>query len=260
LVKFCRNCGKQLATADDKVCQSCEANAVKGTTYCRYCAHPTSVDDATCPHCGAAIKPLPSNVRTLFEYPRLSAKMGKIINLSIVAILVTLYVVFSLPKTITKPIKAAAADAVFASTGYSALPLNSISVNPIIVPRPNNSADPANAYYFDVNGTWPLTVYAVYKSTTTLNTSANTTTGERLEVVTTNCSYQSSNPKVATVDTGGVVHAVSVGFVRVTISYTAAPGSANMSDAAQGKVPITVTTSLPVTVNAGVHDAHGRPQ
>jgi len=258
MVKFCRNCGKELATADDKVCKSCGANAVKGTTYCRYCARPTSVDDATCPNCGAAIKPLPSSVRTLFEYPRLSSKMGKIINLSIVAVLITLYVVFSLPKTVTKPIKAAASDAVFVSTGYTALPLNSISVYPTTVPRLNDA--PGGAYYFDVNATWPLTVYAVYKSTTTINTSANATTGARLEVVTTNCTYQSSNPKVATVDAGGIVHAVSVGSAKVTISYTAAPGSANMSDAAQGKVPITVTTSLPVTVNAGIHDAHGRPQ
>src|ERR1035437_4136682 len=99
MLKFCRSCGKELAEAGDKVCKSCGANAVKATTYCRYCGHPTKVEDVTCAHCGAAIKPLPSSMRTLFEHPRLSVKMGKIVNLSIVVVLVTLYVVFTLPKT-----------------------------------------------------------------------------------------------------------------------------------------------------------------
>ena len=256
MVKFCRNCGKELATADDKVCKSCGANAVKGTTYCRYCARPTSVDDATCPNCGAAIKPLPSSVRTLFEYPRLSVKMGKIINLSIVAVIITLYVVFSLPKTITKPIKAAASDAVFQSTGYTALPLDSISVDPNTVPR----IIPMDPMFFDVNATWPLTVYAVYKNTIAINTTANATKAARLEVVTTNCTYQSSDTKIATVNASGIVRAVSVGSARITVFYTAAPGSANMSDAAQGKVPITISTWIPVTVSPGMHDSRGRFQ
>lgn len=258
MVKFCRNCGKELPASDDKLCKICGANAVKSTTYCRYCAHPTSIEDATCAHCGASIKPLPSSVRTLFEYPRLSVKMGKIVNLSLVAVLITLYVVFSLPKTITKPIKAAASDAVFTSTGYTALPLNSISVYPTTVPRLNDA--PGGAFYFDVNATWPLTVYAVYKEATTVASSVNATKATRVEDVTTNCTFLSSDTKIAAVGADGVVRAVSVGSTRIAVSYTAAPGSANMSIAAQGKIPITVTTWVPVTVNAGVHEAHGRTQ
>ena len=126
------------------------------------------------------------------------------------------------------------------------------------MPRLNDA--PGGAFYFDVNATWPLSVYAVYKDTTTVNASANATKAARLEDVTTNCTYQSSDPKIATIDGSGVVRAVSVGSARISISYTAAPGSANMSAAAQGKIPITVTTSVPVTVNAGVHDVNGRPK
>ena len=258
MIKFCRNCGKELAAAEDKVCKSCGANAIKSTTYCRYCGRPTNIEDATCSHCGSSIKPLPSSVRTLFEYPRLSVKMGKAVNLSIVFVMVAAYIIFALPQSITKPIQAKTADIVFESTGYSALPLNSISVYPTTVPRLNDA--PGGAFYFDVNATWPLNVYAVYKNTTTVNTTANATKATRLEEVTANCTYQSSDTKIATVDGNGVVRAISPGLARITVSYTAAPGSANMSSAAQGKLPITVTASVPVTVNSGVHETHGRPQ
>ena len=256
MIKFCRTCGKELATADDKTCHSCGANAVKGTTYCRYCSHSTTVDDTTCSNCGAALKPLPSSARSLFEYPRLSVKMGKIINLSIVVVVITLYVVFTLPKSITRPIKAVASDAVFQATGYTALPLDSISIVPTTVPR----IIPMDPMFFDVNSTWPLTVYAVYKNTITVNATDNATKATRLENITDNCTFTSDDPSVATVDASGVIHAISVGVTRVWAHYTAAPGSANMSDAAQGKIPITVSDWIPVTVNAGYHPQNGRPR
>ncbi|GEM_PF-1877409 len=270
MVKFCRNCGKELAAADDKVCKSCGANAVKGTTYCRYCAHPTSVDNATCPHCGAAIKPLSSSVRTLFEYPRLSAKMGKIINLSIVAVLVTLYVVFSLPKAVTKPIKATASSAVVAAVGYSSLPLNFLTVSPFGIPKDglttvainnpfgpprtvivainavamNAPHGPTKTVIFPINATQQLTIYALYKNPTTSNA---TGTG-RVEDVTAKSTYQSSNDKIATVTPDGLVQGVAVGSANITVSYTAAPGSANLSEPAAGKIPITISVVVPVFV------------
>ena len=253
---FCRNCGNGLVVTPDKTCKDCGANAVKATSFCRYCGKPTSAQDLTCPTCGSAIKPIPSSIKALNKENPTLIKLSKIINLTIVAIFVTAYIVFSLPPKVTNPVKAAASDAIVATTGYTALPLSSLSVYPTTVPR----LDDRYPYYFDVNATWPLTVYAVYKETATINSSANVTKATRLEEVTTNCTFQSSDTKIATVNSSGVVRAVSVGSARITVSYTVAPGSANMSSAAQGKIPITITTWVPVTVNAGVHDAHGRPQ
>ena len=252
MVLFCRNCGKELAVTPDKTCVSCGANAVKATSFCRYCGKPTSVQDLTCPTCGSAIKPIPGSVKALNkENPKL-IKLGKIVNLTIVAILVTAYIVFSLPPKVTKPIKAAASDAVMESTGYNTLPLHSISVVPIQIPRLNDT--PGNAVVFSVHpvvtgmgivtSTQQLTVYALYKNTT----STNATKATRFEDVTANSTYVSSNDKIVTVTSGGLAQAVSPGSAKITVFYTAAPGSANMSTAAQGKVPITVTFTIPVDV------------
>ncbi|MDO8716365.1 MAG: hypothetical protein Q7J73_06110, partial [Dehalococcoidales bacterium] len=132
---FCRNCGKELVATPDKTCVSCGANTVKATLFCRYCGKPTSAQDLTCPTCGSAIKPIPGSVKALNkENPKL-IKLGKIVNLTIVAILVTAYIVFSLPPKVTKPVKAAASDAMLATTGYTAFPLNSIAAMPTRIPR-----------------------------------------------------------------------------------------------------------------------------
>lgn len=246
MIKFCRSCGSELASSGDKVCKSCGVNAVKATTYCRYCGHSTKVEDVTCAHCGASIKPLPSSTRSLFEHPRLSAKMGRIVNLSIISVMVAAYVVFSLPKTITKPIKAAASDVVFASTGYTALPLSSLSTFPTKIPMINEA--PGQTIYFRVKDTQQLTAYAIFKYSDV--TSNNATKAERTEEVTSNCTFVSNNTSVATVTPEGLVTAVGDGRTTVTVSYTAVPGSANMSSAAlaEGKKPITVSFNVTVKV------------
>jgi hypothetical protein len=244
MIKFCRNCGEELTTSTAKTCSNCSSNAVKATAYCRYCGYATTFEAVTCSHCGAALKPLPSSVRTLFEYPRLSAKMGKIVNLSIVFIMVASYVVFSLPKSITKPVKAATSDAVMASTGYTALPLNSIEASPPLIPELVTYGMTYVPPGITVNTIRHLTVYAVYKNTT----SANATKAVRLVNITDNCTYTSPNERIATVNQSGAVKATGPGTINITISYTAAPGSANMSAASDGKKLATFTTNVQVFV------------
>ena len=244
MVKFCRNCGSELAKADDKTCGNCGTNAVKGTTFCRYCGHPTRVEDSTCNHCGASIKPLPSSARSLFEYPRLSARMGKIINLSLVIVGVTLYVVFTLPKSVTKPIAHAASDTVMAATGYSAVPLNSIEATPPIIPELVTYGMTYVPPGITVNTVRQITVYAVYKNTN----STNGTRAIRLEDITTNVTYISENQTVVTVNQSGGIKATSPGTTNITISYTAAPGSANISSASAGKELVTFVTKVQVIV------------
>ena len=244
MIKFCRSCGQELAAADDKICKSCGANAVKATRNCRYCGYSTAVEDATCPRCGAAIKPLPRSVRSLFEYPRLSVKIGRIINLSLVAVLVTLYMVFSLPKSVTKPISQAASDTIMASTGYTTFPLDHISATPPRIPQLVTVMFDPQPSVVSVNTTRQLTVYAIYKNADT----GNATKGVRLEDITTNSAYRSSNGKVATVNATGFVRATGSGEANIIIFYTVAPGSANLSNAAGGKVPVTFNTTVPVFV------------
>ena len=264
---FCRNCGKGLVVTPDKTCKDCGANAVKATSFCRYCGKPTGPQALTCPTCGSAIKPIPGSVKALNkENPKL-IKLGKIVNLTIVAILVTAYVVFSLPPKVTKPVTAAVSDAVLSTTGYTALPLNSISSTPGRIPR----SDPGptirawethaifnNPDYIDVfepNETVQLTINALYRNTATANASG----AGRLEDVTANCTYKSSNEKIATVTSGGLVKALVVGSANIFVSYTAAPGSANMSTASAGKAPITVTTTVPIIVTKLPVSLGGKP-
>lgn len=244
MVKFCRSCGQELAVSTDKTCASCASNAVKSADYCRYCGHHTTVEDATCAYCGAAIKPLPSSMRTLFEHPRLSAKMGKIVNLSIVSVMVVSYVVFSLPKSITKPVTTATSDAVMAATGYTTLPLNSIEASPPLIPELPNYGMTYVPPGITVNTIRQLTIYAVYKNTT----SANATKAVRLVNITDNCTYTSTNEAIVTVNQSGAVKATGPGTINITISYTAAPGSPNMSTASDGKKPETFTTKVQVFV------------
>ena len=170
--------------------------------------------------------------------------MGKVVNLSIVSVMVASYVVFSLPKTITKPVKQAASDAVAASTGYTALPLNSIVITPPLIPELIVYMFTYNPPGITVNTTRQITVYAVYRNANT----ENATKAIRSVDVTTNCTYQSSNEKVATCNASGVVLATGSGAANITAFYTAAPGSANMSNAAEGKIPVTFTANVLVLV------------
>ena len=252
MVKFCRSCGKELADHNARTCNNCGASSIKSTAYCRYCGHATRVDDTTCGNCGASIKPLPSSTRSLFEYPRLSARMGRIVNLTIVVLLITTYVVLALPKSIKRPIQAKAADAVFETTGYTAYPLTGLSTYPITIPKINVAA--GNIFFFRVGDTEQITAYGIYKNTDPATN--NATKSVKMEDVTANSTFMSTNPAAATVDAKGLVTAVSIGKADIIVTYSAAPGSANMSSAAiaAGKVPVTFTADIPVTVIAALHN------
>lgn len=158
MVKFCRNCGEELAAAEDKLCKSCGANAVKATTYCRYCGHPTNAQDTVCPTCGAAIKPIPSRDRSLFQGNPKLIKLGRILNLTIVVIVVALYVWFSIPPRMARQPLKAASNLVLSSTGYTSLPLISVKAFPPQIPILSYSP----TIYFRVNDTQKLTIYAIY--------------------------------------------------------------------------------------------------
>lgn len=241
---YCRNCGEGLSVTVDKTCSGCGANAVKATSFCRYCGKATGVQDLTCPNCGSAIKPIPGAVKALNKDNPALLKLSKIVNLTLVTLIVTAYIVFSLPPKVTKPITLAASDVVVATTGYTEIPLHSISAYPPQIPQLRNFGLEYVPPGVTVNTTQQLTVYAIYKNLT----AGNATKAVRTEVVTANSTYRSSNEKVATVTSSGLVKAIAIGAANVTISYTAVPGSANMSSAAQGKIPITVTARVLVQV------------
>ena len=241
---FCRNCGKGLVVTPDKTCASCGANAVKATSFCRYCGKPTGPQDLTCATCGSSIKPIPSAVKALNKDNPGLLKLSKIVNLTIVTLIVTLYIVFSLPPKVTKPIKDTASDMVVATTGYSSLPLYSISASPPRIPSHRNIGETLTPDGVFVNATRQLTIHAVFKNALTNNATAAAFSEE----VTDKAVYKSGNDKVATVNATGFVQAVGVGTTNITVSYTAVPGSANLSAAAEGKIPITVTFNVPVIV------------
>jgi hypothetical protein len=244
LIKFCRNCGEELTSNPDKACPHCGSNAVKATAYCRYCGKPTSLKDVVCPTCGSAIRPIAGSSRQITPENLRLVKLGKRINLTIVAILVAAYVIFSLPKAITKPIQAATAEVVMASTGYSALPLQYISSTPAIIPSIGIVGEVSMPSNFTPNSTRQLTIYAIYKNAT----DDNATKATRIEFVTDNCTFKSNNDDIVTVSDGGLVRAVSPGSANITVFYTAAPGSSNRTAAAEGKVPVTFNVTVPVTV------------
>ena len=241
---FCRNCGKGLVVTPDKTCPGCGANAVKATSFCRYCGKPTGSQDLTCSNCGSAIKPIPGAVKALNKDNPGLLKLSKIVNLTIVTLIVTAYIVFSLPPKVTKPITLAASDVVVATVGYTELPLHSISAVPPQIPQLRNFGLEYVPPGVTVNTTQQLTIYALYKNIT----ATNATKEVRFEDVTANSTYKSSNERVAMVTSGGLVKAMAIGASNITISYTAVPGSANMSAAAQGKIPIKVTARVLVQV------------
>ena len=233
---FCRNCGKGLDGTPD-ICSYCGSHPVKATAFCRYCGNATTAQDLACPKCGSAIQKIAGAKREPKHHAVLTA-----LNITAIALVVSLYIWLSLPPKVAKPIKVAASDVVMATTGYNSLPLHSISVFPTTIPRLNDA--PGNAVIFTVNTTQQITTYAIYKNIT----ADNTTKATRFEEVTSNATYKSSNDKIVIVTSGGLAQGVAHGSANITIFYTAVPGSANLSAASAGKVPITVTTRIPVTV------------
>ncbi len=244
MIKYCRNCGNELADPNEKTCPGCSSNAVKATAFCRYCGKPTTVEDTVCPNCGASLRPVSNAVRLQNPDHVKLMKLGKIINLTIVVVVVVLYAVFALPKSIRKPAVQAASDAVMASTGYTALPLSYIEPSPAIIPE-------LYTYYFyytppgmTVNSTRTFKIYAIYKNADT----ENATKAIRAVDVTDNCTYMSTNESVIIVTAPGLIKAIGGGAANVTAFYTAPPGSANMSNAAAGKTAVTFNTTVIVFV------------
>lgn len=242
MLLFCRNCGKELAVTPDKTCAACGGRPVKATVFCRYCANATCAEDFVCPTCGAAIKPIPSKVRVVSKETQRLVKRGEIVNRVIIVTLISAYVWFALPSKVTTPIKSTVSDIVMQSTGYTALPINAISSFPSVIPPFNdiwfahNIEEVLTPEGVAVNTTQQLTIYAIYKNTTT-------------EDVTANCTYQSSNEMTATVNASGFVKAVGPGSATIMVSYTVVPGTANFTGAAAGKVPVTFSVNVSVTVH-----------
>lgn len=244
MVKFCRNCGKELVGGAGETCTSCGSHSVKSKAFCRYCGRPTGADDVVCAHCGAAIKPLSAGARIWSEKTKKLMKAGKVVNLVIVITGITAYVIFALPQDLTKSVQTATGDAVKAGTGYTALPVRSIVAVPNGVPPLHFREGAQYATTIATNATRQLTIYAVR-----INTSDNATKATRLDVVTGNCSFLSSNENIATVNASGFVQVRSEGKANITAIYTAPAGTANLSNAAAGKIPVTFTVDI--LVNAG---------
>ena len=241
MLLFCRNCGKELVVTPDKTCAACGAKPVKAYTFCRYCGNTTRAEDLACPTCGAAIRPIPRRLRARTKGNQRLVKLWEIVNKVVIVALIATYVWFALPSKVTAPIKSTVSDMVMQSTGYTALPINSISALPSVIPpfedlwMAHNIEEVLTPEGVAVNTTQQLTIYAIYKKTT-------------LEDVTANCTYQSSNENIATVNATGLVKAVGSGSATIMVSYTVVPGTANFTGATAGKVPITFSVNVSVTV------------
>ena len=248
---FCRNCGKDLVGTPE-ICASCGSPPVKATAFCRYCGGATIAQEVMCPQCGAA-------TRTFAKSGEASNREGRgrfattrtVFKILAAVTFVSVYTVLALPpRTALRPLQSATSDLVVATVGYSSLPLDSISASPFGIPRlalatgARNIIGEAITVIFAINATQQLTIDALYKNTTTNNATGTA----RFEDVTTKCTYQSSNEKIATVTSGGLVQGVAAGAANITVTYTAAPGSSDLSTAAAGKIPKTVSVTVPVVV------------
>ena len=256
---FCRNCGKELGGTPEpgtpEVCANCGANPVAARAFCRTCGSPTTARTVWCPKCGAAQRVIAGSTGTPSKHPRLKTAL----KILVAVVIVGVYAFFTLPRAASKVVKNAASDVVVAATGYTALPLKSVSAIPTRIPLGNPLNQIANFYnnannvvivVFAPGDTKQLTIYATY---------SNDAGSVSFEEVTNGCTYKSSNEKIAKVNAGGLVQAVSDGQVTITASYTAPQGSANMSAASLGKVPITVSVNVPVIVTTLPAAMGGRP-
>ncbi len=207
--------------------------------FCGNCGRELDGTPEICANCGTG----PAKV-TASEQKRGRHTLLTVLNILAIAALVSTYIWLSLPPRIVKPIKATVSAAILATTGYSALPLHSISATPAIIPPLGNIGEVVIPPNFDVNDTQQLNIYAIYKNTT----GTNVTKAVRVEDVTANCTYKSSDDNIVKVTAGGLVQAVAYGSADITAFYTAVPGSANITSAAQGKIPVTFTVTVPVSV------------
>ncbi len=232
---FCRNCGKEIE-GNPKVCASCSSPPTKGTSFCRYCGSATSEQDVTCPKCEAVIK-------VAGEAEKGWSRKTKQRLIIAAAIFVIVYgVLATTARIIIKPLQSAVSGIILNTTGYTAFPLNSISSNPNVVPIPayNDRAD--DMARFVVDQTQQLIISAKY--TKNLSTSSGIS-----KDVTDTCVFQSNDEQIARVTATGLVQAIAPGTTSIKVSYTAIPGSSDFANASKGKIPITLTISVPVTVN-----------
>jgi hypothetical protein len=231
---FCRSCGKNL-DGTPKICSNCGESPVKGTSFCRYCGSPTSATDVDCPKCGAALKV------TDHKSKGLSSRSKKLI-IAAAVVFVLVYVVLATPtRIILRPIQYALSSLILTTTGYTANPLSSISADPALIPVPAYDRDQNRIDQFAVGQTQQLTISAKY-------TQDNSNGSGISKDVTKSSKFQSSNDQIVTVSSTGDVKAIASGNAFITVSYTGIPGSSNWSTASQGKIPVTLTTTVSVTV------------
>jgi len=245
LIKFCRNCGKELA-GTATICTKCGASPVNATAFCRYCGNTTNAQDLSCPKCGAALSArwLKEDIVEAIKQKN-RVYVPKKWKMTIIVTIFSLYTLATLPpRVVIKPLSSATSDLVLGATGYTAFPLASISASPRRLPPPPPEGRPGDYFLFTVNSTQQLFVTANYIDATRNKSAAS----GQWEDVTDKAVFVSNNPQVATVSSSGFVQGVSTGEATITITYTAVPGSANRTSSAEGKVPIMVACQVEVTV------------
>ncbi len=244
---LCSNCGKELVGIP-AICEDCGTGPEPEPNPCPSCGSGTHVRAIACPKCGAALEATAGPGKK----GRGLRSISIVFNIVIAVVFVSTYLFLASPPAAVEPVVTAASNLVVASVGYTAIPLDSIIASPPVLPR-------VTQYFFTyvvpgipVNTTEQLTIYAVYKEPTTQGKfpSRNTATASagRFEDVTDKAVFQSSNTAAVTVTADGLVRAVASGTANITVSYTAIPGSANLTAAAEGKIPITVTVNVSVIV------------
>ncbi|MDP6221794.1 MAG: zinc ribbon domain-containing protein [Dehalococcoidales bacterium] len=244
---LCSNCGKELVGIP-AICEDCGTGPEPEPNPCPSCGSGTHVRAIACPKCGAALEATAGPGKK----GRGLRSISIVFNIVIAVVFVSTYLFLASPPAAVEPVVTAASNLVVASVGYTAIPLDSIIASPPVLPR-------VTQYFFTyvvpgipVNTTEQLTIYAVYKEPTTQGKfpSRNTATASagRFEDVTDKAVFQSSNTAVVTVTADGLIQAVASGAANITVSYTAIPGSANLTAAAEGKIPITVTVNVPAYV------------
>ena len=244
---LCSNCGKELVGIP-AICEDCGTGPEPEPNPCPSCGSGTHVRAIACPKCGAALEATAGPGKK----GRGLRSISIVFNIVIAVVFVSTYLFLASPPAAVEPVVTAASNLVVASVGYTAIPLDSIIASPPVLPRVTQYAFTYVKPGIPVNTTEQLTIYAVYKEPTTQGKfpSRNTATASagRFEDVTDKAVFQSSNTAAVTVTADGLVRAVASGAANITVSYTAIPGSANLTAAAEGKIPITVTVNVSVIV------------
>ena len=244
---LCSNCGKELVGIP-AICEDCGTGPEPEPNPCPSCGSGTHVRAIACPKCGAALEATAGPGKK----GRGLRSISIVFNIVIAVVFVSTYLFLASPPAAVEPVVTAASNLVVASVGYTAIPLDSIIASPPVLPRVTQYAFTYVKPGIPVNTTEQLTIYAVYKEPTTQGKfpSRNTATASagRFEDVTDKAVFQSSNTAAVTVTADGLVRAVASGAANITVSYTAIPGSANLTAAAEGKIPITVTVNVFVIV------------